>query len=382
MKNFRHLSLFSGCGGMDLGIQGGFEVNKEFLADCKNKKQFVKLPKTKFETVFANDIKKSSKIFWNHNNLNKNKIFTEGSIVDIVKANDKENIFPSNIDIVTGGFPCQDFSVSGLRRGFDSHKSHLNKLEEINQNETRGTLYLWMKEVIRITNPKIFIAENVKGITNIGDVFKVIKNDFSNTGKGYTVFSRELYVPDYGIPQSRRRIFFIGVCNEFIQKKKIKLDEDMLYPEREFGDSGELFESLKKYPTAKSFFDDLNEPENERKDVSQMKYSKAKYIKGSQGQTQVRENGIAPTIRSEHHGNIEFRYLHKDNGGSFNKQRRLTVRECGRIQTFPDSIDFVFNSDCGNLSASEAYKLIGDAVPPLLSYKIAKKLEIFLSKYL
>tara|TARA_B100000989_G_scaffold297165_1_gene282143 strand:- start:770 stop:1918 length:1149 start_codon:yes stop_codon:yes gene_type:complete len=382
MKNFKHLSLFSGCGGMDLGIQGGFKVNKEFLTDCKNKKQFFKLPKTKFETVFANDIKKSAEIFWNHNNLNKNKIFVKGSIVDLVKKNKRKNIFPPNIDIVTGGFPCQDFSVSGLRKGFYSHKSHLNNLEETNQDETRGTLYLWMKEVIRITNPKIFIAENVKGITNIGDVFEIIKNDFSNTGKGYKVFSRELYAPDYGIPQSRRRIFFIGVCNEFIKEKKIELDEDMLYPEKEFGDFSDFFENLKKYPTADCFFHDLNEPENEKKDLSQQKFSKAKYMKGSQGQTQVRTDGIAPTIRSEHHGNIEFRYLHKDNGGSFNKQRRLTVRECARIQTFPDSQDFVFNSDYGNLSASEAYKLIGDAVPPLLAYKISKKLEVFLSKYL
>ena len=155
----------------------------------------------------------------------------------------------------------------------------------------------------------------------------------------------------------------------------------MFYPKKEFGDNYDLFEDLKKYPYAGHFFDGLLEPEDEKEDIAQQKFSKAKYIKGSQGQTQVNEKGIAPTIRSEHHGNIEFRYLHKKNGGSFDKQRRLTVRECARIQTFPDSQDFVFNSDAGNLSASEAYKLIGDAVPPLLAYKIARKLEKFLSKY-
>ena len=124
------------------------------------------------------------------------------------------------------------------------------------------------------------------------------------------------------------------------------------------------------------------EPEIEDKDLSQMKFSKAKFIKGSQGQTQVNQEGIAPTIRSEHHGNIEFRYLHKENGGDYDKQRRLSVRECARIQTFPDSQDFVFESNKGNLSASEAYKLIGDAVPPLLAYKVAIKIENFLIKYL
>ena len=136
------------------------------------------------------------------------------------------------------------------------------------------------------------------------------------------------------------------------------------------------------------FFDDLEEPSKEGHDLAQKSYSKAKYIKGLQGQTEVKELGIAPTIRSEHHGNIEFRYLNKANGGVNIKkkeisQRRLTVRECARIQTFPDNLKFVFNNrDKNGLSASEGYKLIGDAVPPLLSYKFAKKIEKFLIKYL
>ena len=87
----------------------------------------------------------------------------------------KQNIFPKDIDLLTGGFPCQDFSVSGLRKGFNSHKSHLNDTKIINKNETRGQLYLWMKEVISLTKPKIFLAENVKGISNLGTVFEIIK---------------------------------------------------------------------------------------------------------------------------------------------------------------------------------------------------------------
>jgi DNA (cytosine-5)-methyltransferase 1 len=118
-----------------------------------------------------------------------------------------------------------------------------------------------------------------------------------------------------------------------------------------------------------------------------MYYSKAKLTKGSQGQTEVNENGIAPTIRSEHHGNIEFRYLNKSNKGKnknpHNYQRRLTVRECARIQTFPDDLDFIFDiNKKEGISASVAYKLIGDAVPPLLAYKFGLKIEKFLTKYL
>ena len=118
------------------------------------------------------------------------------------------------------------------------------------------------------------------------------------------------------------------------------------------------------------------EPE-QSKDLSHQKYSKAKwYGKHCQGQTEISLNKLAPTIRAEHHGNIEFRRLSKENGGliesEFNlPQRRLSVRECARIQTFPDGYEFVTH----NIGASEAYKLIGNAVPPLLGYHLAKRLE-------
>ena len=89
----------------------------------------------------------------------------------------------------------------------------------------------------------------------------------------------------------------------------------------------------------------LEEPERSS-DISQQKYSKAKYMgKHCQGQQEVKRGGIGPTIRSEHHGNIEFRRLSKEHGGAYlkeleegNEERRLTVRKCARIQTFPDDI--------------------------------------------
>ena len=93
---------------------------------------------------------------------------------------------------------------------------------------------------------------------------------------------------------------------------------------------------------------------------------------------------IAPTIRSEHHGNIEFRRLSKENGGANKEelelgleQRRLTVRECARLQTFPDEYKFILNKTENNvaLSASNAYKIIGNAVPVVLAYNIGKTLS-------
>ena len=176
----------------------------------------------------------------------------------------------------------------------------------------------------------------------------------------------------------------ISTNKNFIKKKKITVKEDELFPDIEFTSNPDMF-IKNKYPKAKLFFKGLKEPSKERKDLSQIHFSKAKYSPGTQGQTEVNEEGIAPTIRSEHHGNIEYRYLLKKNGGKnagSNKQRRLTVRECARIQTFPDNLEFVFDERTKNsLSASASYKLIGDAVPPLLAYKIASKLEKFLTKF-
>ena len=125
-------------------------------------------------------------------------------------------------------------------------------------------------------------------------------------------------------------------------------------------------------------------------DLSQNKYSKAKYMgKHCQGQNEVCLDSVGPTIRSEHHGNIEFRRLSVEHGGANESElekglteRRLTVRECARIQTFPDDYEFVFNEGRKDgVSAASAYKIIGNAVPPLLAYHIAKRLELNWEKY-
>ena len=130
------LSLFSGCGGMDIGFEGGFEclrgsINSILHPDWieQTKGDWVIVKKTGFNTVFANDIRPDAKAAWvsyfEKSKINANSIYHIESIVDLVKkAKNGEKIFPSNIDIVTGGFPCQDFSIAGKRLGFNSEKSH------------------------------------------------------------------------------------------------------------------------------------------------------------------------------------------------------------------------------------------------------------------
>ncbi len=403
-KSKKVLSLFSGCGGMDLGFEGNFDV----LQDCvnknihphwikkSNKDGFVKLAATGFETVFANDIKPSAKVAWENyfRSRGVKSKFYSNSIVDLVKAARNGMFeFPKNIDVVTGGFPCQDFSLAGKRKGFNSHKCHNNKHVEVDEatTESRGMLYYWMREVIDIVKPKVFIAENVKGLLTLGDAKEIIQKDFSSIGgNGYLVVeARLLNAANYGVPQNRERVFFIGFLREALKdgvEELIEFHDSPLFPfpkPTHYLGSDDISNILLPNVTLDKVFEGLNEPEIEKRDLSQRKHSKAKWMgKHCQGQTEVKLDSISPTIRSEHHGNIEFRRLSLEHGGKIAselnkglKERRLTIRECARIQTFPDDYEFVFNNGATSLSASEAYKLIGNAVPPLLAYNLAQKIQ-------
>lgn len=415
-KPINLISLFSGCGGMDLGFEGDFEVLQASVNSNINphwkltptNENWVKLPKNSFHTVFANDINEYAKAAWTNYFSKKNiacSTYYLDSIVDLVKLH-KENgisVFPNNVDIVTGGFPCQDFSISGKRKGLNSDKSHNGKRlsSDVPSVENRGQLYMWMREVINITKPKMFVAENVKGLVNLGDVKDIIENDFRSISKnGYLVVpARILNAAEYGIPQSRERVIFFGFKKSALTPEALKALSLSQIP-KDFDPYPPITHSiykkvknnnlLKPSVTLKQAFIDLEEPDITT-DISQQKFSKAKYMgKHCQGQSEVKLEGLGPTIRSEHHGNIEFRRLSIEHGGQYfdeinsgKIERRLTVRECARIQTFPDNYDFVFKDVKTNnsVSASEAYKLIGNAVPPLLGFHIAKRIESLWKNY-
>lgn len=410
------LSLFSGCGGMDIGFEGGFKILKATINTAIHKDWIQKedanyyyLKETCFETKFANDISQHAQLAWSNYFSKKrgydiSNTFKVGSIVDIVREykSGNKNVFPENVEIVTGGFPCQDFSVSGKRKGFDSHKDHNGHIinKDVPTEETRGKLYMWMKEVIEITLPNIFIAENVKGLANLGEVKEIIQSDFSNiNGDGYLVLSPKiLHAGQYGVPQSRERIIFIGFKKSALTKealeelsKKDISEKYNPYPIATHRLNGEIHYSsvehlMTTFTKSKEVLLDLKEPE-ETSDLSQSYYSKAKFMGiHCQGQKEIELDKLAPTIRSEHHGNIEYRRLNIENGGNKieelekgYKERRLTLRECARIQTFPDDFNFVIPLNDKKtkfaLSPSIGYKLVGNAVPPLLAYHIAKKIE-------
>lgn len=395
------LSLFSGCGGMDIGFEGDFvclkksinrKIHPEWIVEEDG--DWVKVAPTIFHTVFANDIRPDAKAAWvsyfGDAKPDANQIFHLDSIVDLVKrARQGEDVFPADIDIITGGFPCQDFSIAGKRRGFNSRKSHLGVALEAGEPsvESRGQLYMWMREVVSLTRPKLFIAENVKGLTNLEDVKEVIEHDFAEAGNGgyLVVPAKVLYAPDYGVPQSRERVIFFGFRKNALTDEAMEaLRMDVIpaefdpYPMKTHGDN------LAPVVTCRDALIGLAEPE-ESNDPSQKKYSKAKYMGAHcQGQTEIKMDSVGPTIRSEHHGNIEYRRLNEEHGGKHSDElsaglpeRRLTVRECARIQTFPDDYQFILKKTNDNVavSSSDAYKIIGNAVPCVLAYNIAKNIE-------
>jgi DNA (cytosine-5)-methyltransferase 1 len=393
-------SIFSGCGGMDLGFEGDFEVLRRSVSDRpeivgRKRSNMIRLPSTSFETIFSCDVVRSTKTAWEQYFSEirgaSAETFHLESIVDVVKnLRDNKATYGlrtskgrSLVDVVTGGFPCNDFSVAGKRLGFDSNKSHRGNKSFLDEDldnpteENRGMLYFWMKEFIAEVRPKVFYAENVKGLVSLGDAKRIIEHDFASIGdSSYFVLPvKVLKAMEFGVPQTRERVIFIGVdktqlrteIRKFIEKNS-QLPPDLdLYPTETHG------EGRIPLVTAGEALQDLPEPDQSN-DPSQQSFSRAKYMGKMQGQAEVRNDRPGPTIRAEHHGNIEFRRLSQEHGGTNagGPERRLTVRECARIQTFPDDFNFVIP---GKLSASDGYRAIGNAVPPLLAWRLADRLD-------
>ncbi|MBD3329354.1 DNA (cytosine-5-)-methyltransferase [Candidatus Dojkabacteria bacterium] len=314
---FKVISLFSGCGGLDLGFMGGFS----YMGNKYNE-----LP---FEVVYANDIDEQACETYEHNLGHKIECKDFREVLEAKKLPDA--------DVVLGGFPCQDFSVAGKRRGLEAK---------------RGQLYKSMIEAVEQVQPKVFIAENVKGLLNIGkgEVIKIMEEDFAKVG--YTIYINLFHTADYGVPQTRERVIIAGIRND--------IDKKYSPPEPTHTDplqKGFLDKEKKNWVTAKDVLSDLEEAKEG--DMENHYWSKAKRYPGTQGNNNIKPDRPAPTMRAEHHGNIEFHY---------SGERRLSAREAARIQSFPD--DFVFLR-----STSRAYKQIGNAVPPVFGWHVAQSVR-------
>ena len=296
-RRHRVVSLFSGCGGMDLGFRGGFAFGG---------RRYRRLP---FDIAWANDIDALACDTYAAN-LGADHLH-RGSIVDVMDT------LPAAADVVIGGFPCQDVSINGQRR--------------LARGE-RTILYEQMIRVIRRTKPRVFVAENVKGLlmSHGKPFFDRMLADFSLPG--YTVSHKLYLAADYGVPQRRERLFIIGT----------RLGEPFVHPQ-----------PIRRHMTAQEALADL-EGAAENRDTSHI-WSKAKRSP-EQGNRRLRADAPATTIRAEHHGNVQWHYQ---------LDRRISLREAARLQSFPDAFDFV-------CAMRPTERQIGNAVPPVLAWHLAK----------
>lgn len=291
------ISLFSGCGGMDLGFMGDFD----FLG--KHYK------KTGFNIIWANEINSAACKTYKRN---LGDYIIEG---DISKEIDN---LPDTADFVIGGFPCQDISINDKMLGV---------------NGQRSSLYTYIVEALKRVRPKVFIAENVGGLLLKQNEYSLNKilEDFNSLG--YNLNYQLYHAEDYGVPQTRERVIFVGTRKdlpEFISPKPIGIAP----------------------VTAQKALSDLeNHPHD--KEFSHI-WSKAN-ASGEQGNRRLIADRPGYTIRAECHGNIQFHY---------SLPRRISMREAARIQSFPDT--FIF--PCG---LRETERQIGNAVPPVFAWYIA-----------
>ena len=272
------ISLFSGCGGMDLGFS-----------------------KAGFETVWANDN------FGDAVETYKKNIGDEIVMEDIEKVDIKS--IP-DADVVIGGFPCQGFSIANMKR----------KVED-----ERNVLYKYFVKIVKEKKPKFFVAENVKGILSIGQgsVIKKIVKDFESVG--YKVRYHLFNTADYGVPQTRQRVIILGIRSD--------LKIDLPFPPNPTHNSKGA--GLKKHVSIGEVLANLPDPDKEHK-IKNHVYTKYKQkFNGYISNRRIDPDKPSPTITARGDGKGGA-MIHNHPSAA----RRLSCRELALIQGFPMNFEF------------------------------------------
>ena len=372
------VSYFSGAGGLDLGFAlAGHEI------------------------IWSNDFDDKAVESYNFNigkYMNHQSLLAD--IVNLLNTS-KENInsILPDCDVIIGGFPCQGFTIANLDRSME---------------DSRNFLYLQLLKGISVKRPPYFLLENVKGLESMenGKILPMIMDDLENAGTinskffeeegpGYKVFYNVINALYFGVPENRERVIILGIRNDIFDKSPLKKfinfnkkvdkkydkrklldipylfskDSDVVLEKKPFEIVNELYENfingkvnkptiknpvvLYKTTTLRDAIGDL--PLDYSNEIPNHTGSKCVVkIKNAMGNRATDWDKEAPTIMGRGSGT----------GGPLipphpNQHRRLTVREVARIQTFPDK--FIFKG-----SNSRGYRQIGNAVPVLMAYNIAK----------
>jgi len=321
---YKVVSLFCGCGGADLGLLGGFTYNK---------KKYGKLP---FEIVYALDIDAKAVATYKKN-------FSDSSVVcDDIKKIEISSI--PNCDILIGGFPCQSFStVNPTKNPFDD----------------RAQLYKEMVKIARSKEPKIIIAENVKGFKTLygGSIFNTVVAAFEK--EGYNVSHSLLNASDYGVPQKRERIIIIAIRKGIYETKG-----DFMFPKKTTENNKVPLsvavpkvdiEDRKYYFSERAVLGLKRAKNNMKRGLAQSLDEPCLTVTSHLSKTSL--NSRDPVLLVDPEKEL---------------YRRFTPREAARIQSFSDTFEFTG-------SEFDTYKQIGNAIPPVMFWHISKSVSDYLS---
>jgi DNA (cytosine-5)-methyltransferase 1 len=325
------ISLFSGAGGLDLGFE-----------------------KAGFEILVANEINPKFHDTYEYNFTK--TILLKKSIKDITN-----NELPKDVDGIIGGPPCQSWSEAGSQRGID---------------DERGKLFYDYINVIKVVKPKFFLAENVSGLLHKKhqQAFANIIRTFDKVG--YSVNYKMLDAYDYGVPQNRKRVFIVGIKKKL---KKIFNFDNIKVSDKKYNLNSALKRLPKQIPAKIKNY--TNGIYLDTKGIQNNEYFIGSFstIYMSRNRTRVL-NEPSFTIQAGgrhaplHPSAKKMIKISKDKfvfDTNSKEVRRLSVRECARIQTFPDDFIFIYKN------LADAYSMVGNAVPVKLSYDIAKVLRNF-----
>ena len=324
----RVISLFSGAGGLDLGFE-----------------------KAGFEIAMANEYDKS---IWATYEKNHKAPLIKGDIRKI-----KESDFPTDIDGIIGGPPCQSWSEAGSLRGID---------------DARGQLFFDYIRILKNKKPKFFLAENVSGMlaNRHSEAVENILNMFKECG--YTVSLTLVNASDYGVPQDRKRVFYIGFRND--------LNVNFQFPKPTTANP-------ERKKTLRDAISDLQGKEMQalpkNKTNGKLSIPNHEYFIGAYSTIFMSRNRVrawdepAFTVQAsgrqcqlhpqapkmEKIGLNKCQFVKEKE----NLYRRLTVRECARVQGFPDDFEFIYTD------IDDGYKMVGNAVPVELARIVAEAIK-------
>ncbi len=355
MRKLTVVDLFSGAGGLSRGfIDAGYEV------------------------LLGIDFDDAALKTFEHNHGNAKALKLDLFNLDNIDVLEEEFYKRANsLDVLVGGPPCQGFSLAGKREEFDE----------------RNKLYVAMVETAKRLKPKVVVLENVPGMLTLyeGKVKERIFEDFEKLG--YTMNAKILYAPDYGIPQIRKRVFFVGLLNsteKFEYPEPILQPENYITCEQAIGDlpalEGIYGDLIQEYPSEpltdyqiemREFSDKIHNhigsihsekttsmialvPEGKNYKALPEEYRKL--YKYHEALTRYHSKKPSLTINTGHRSHFHYKW-----------NRIPTVRESARLQSFVDSFIFFGNK-------SDQYKQVGNAVPPKLGFAIGMKLKEYFSR--